>query len=205
MLAAFYIDGLSYLSKGKPLVDNDPLLSAIFGGVLIGLGVGLFFKSKATTGGSDVISVIIGKYTTIPLGQLMIIVDSVIVLIGFIAFQDWKIPLYSWIVIFIMGKVIDTVLEGISYDKSVYIISEKNEEIAEKIKVNINRDGTLILGKGIYEGNECTILMTVLNRRELTILIQHIKMIDPLAFVTVVGANKILGKGFKSLKDFDEE
>jgi uncharacterized membrane-anchored protein YitT (DUF2179 family) len=133
----------------------------------------------------------------------MIIVDSLIVLLGFFAFRDWKIPLYSWIVIFIMGKVIDTVLEGISYERSVQIISEKNEEIAGKLKDNIRRGGTLLVGKGIYLGEERSILMTVLNRRELTILIQHIKAIDPEAFVTVTGVNKILGRGFKSLNDYD--
>ena len=205
ILAAIYIDVLTYLSDGKPLVEDDPLLSSIFGGVLIGLGVGLFFRSKATTGGSDVISMILGKYSRIPLGQLMIIVDSVIVLLGFIAFRDWKIPLYSWIVIFIMGKVIDTVLEGISYDRSVSIISKHNEEIAAIISGSIKRGGTLLCGKGIYQGEERTVLTTVLNRRELTILLQHIKTIDPEAFVTVVGANKILGKGFKSLNDLEVE
>lgn len=205
ILAAIYIDGLSYLSGGKPLVEDDPLLSAIFGGVLIGLGVGLFFKSKASTGGSDVISMILSKRSRIPIGQLMIIVDSVIVLLGFIAFKDWKIPLYSWIVIFIMGKVVDTVLEGISYERTVYIVSEKNNEIAERLKNTLNRGGTLLAGHGIYEGKDRPVLMTVMNRRELTILIQHIKDIDPEAFVTVVAANKILGKGFKSLSDFDSE
>lgn len=205
ILSAAYIDGLTLLSNGKPLVEDDPLLSAIFGGVLIGLGVGLFFKSKATTGGSDVISMIIGKYSKIPVGQLMIMVDSAIVLLGFVAFKDWKIPLYSWIVIFIMGKVIDTVLEGVSYERSVYIVSEKNQEIAEIVRTGINRGGTLLFGKGIYEGNERTVLMTVLNRRELTILLHNIKAIDPRAFVTVTGANLILGEGFKSLHDFDAE
>jgi len=205
ILSAAYIDGLSYLSKGKPLVEDDPLLSAIFGGVLIGLGVGLFFKSKATTGGSDVMAMILGKYSKIPVGQLMIMVDSVIVLLGFVAFKDWKIPLYSWIVIFIMGKVIDTVLEGVSYEKSVFIVSDKNQEIAEIVRANIHRGGTLLYGKGIYEGNERTVLMTVLNRRELTILIHNIKAIDPNAFVTVTGANLILGEGFKSLHDFDAD
>ena len=205
ILSAVFIDGLTYLSGGKPLVEDDPLLSAIFGGVLIGLGVGLFFKYKATTGGSDVISMILGKYSKIPIGQLMIMVDSVIVLLGFIAFKDWKIPLYSWIVIFIMGKVIDTVLEGISYERTVHIVSRQNEVIAEKVRENIKRGGTLLMGKGIYEGEERSVLMTVLNRRELTILIQYVKTIDPDAFVTVMSANMILGEGFKSLNDFDED
>ncbi|PID91122.1 MAG: membrane protein [Bacteroidetes bacterium] len=205
VLAAFFIDMLNWFSGGKPLVEDDPLLSSIFGGVLIGIGVGLFFKSKATTGGSDVISMILGKYSRIPLGQLMIIVDSVIVLFGFLAFRDWKIPLYSWIVIFIMGKVIDMVLEGVSYERSVTIVSDKNMEIAEVIKSTVKRGGTIISGRGIYQGMERSVLLTVLNRRELTILLHHIKAIDPNAFVTVVGANMILGEGFRSLERFDEE
>ncbi len=100
------------------------------------------FKSRATSGGSDIVAMIIAKYTKLPLGQLMIYVDSVIVLIGFIVFRDWKIPLYSWIVIFIAGKVIDVVIQGISYDKTLFIISDKHEEIRTKIIKDLNRGGT---------------------------------------------------------------
>ena len=203
VLGAVFIDLLTYYSKGDPLVESDPLLSSIFGGLLIGLGVGLIFKSKATAGGSDVIAMIIAKYTRMPLGQLMIIVDSVIVLVGLIAFRDWKIPLYSWIVIFIMGKVIDVVLEGISYHKSLFIISDKHKEIGEKIIHNLRRGGTFITARGIYEGTDKTIIFSVVNRRELAILKEHIKQIDPNAFVTVIETKEILGKGFKSLDNKD--
>lgn len=203
VLSAIYIDVLNYYSKGKPVVDNDPLLSAIFGGVLIGLGVGLFFKSKATAGGSDVISMIISKYSRIPLGQLMIIVDSVIVLLGLLAFRDWKIPLYSWIVIFIMGRVIDTVLEGISYEKAVYIVSDKHEEILAIIKDNLKKGCTILDAKGGYSNDKKPLLFTILNRRELIIILGHIKNVDPNAFVTVVNANKIIGKGYRSIFDVD--
>ena len=128
-------------------MEGDALLSSIFGGVLVGLGLGLMFKAKATSGGSDIVAMMINKYTKIPLGQLMIYVDSVIVLFGLVVFRDWKIPLYSWIVIFITGKVIDIVLEGISYDKSLFIISDKHEEIRDKIINNLNRGGTILTGK----------------------------------------------------------
>ncbi len=185
----------------EPLVENDALLSAIFGGVLIGAGLGLVFKSRATSGGSDIIAMIIAKYTHLPLGQLLIIVDSVIVLLGLAAFGKWEIPLYSWIVIFISGKIIDVVLQGLDYDKTLFIISEKYEEIQNKILVDLNRGGTVLNGKGMYNGQDKSIIFTVVNRRELAILKDFIHRIDPKAFLTVINAHEILGEGFKPLND----
>ena len=200
-LTAVFTDTLTWLWGFEPLVHGDALLSSIFGGLLCGLGLGLIFKSKATSGGSDIIAAIIAKYTRLPIGQLMIMVDSVIVLVGLLVFGDWKIPLYSWIVIYITGKVIDGVLEGINYEKSLFIISDKHEEIRDKIINNLNRGGTVIEGKGMYNMAERRIIFTVVSRRELIILEEYIHQIDPKAFLTVLDASEILGEGFKSLKE----
>lgn len=198
---ALFVDLLTYFQGNVPLVENEALLSAIFGGVLVGLGLGLVFKSKATSGGSDIIAMVIGKYTKLPLGQLLIYVDSVIVLISLIAFKDWTIPLYSWIVIYITGKVVDLVLEGINYEKSMIIISDKHEMIRDKIIDKLKRGGTYINGKGMYAKNEKSLIYTVVNRRELSIIKDYIKDIDPDAFISVMNTHEILGKGFKSLQD----
>jgi len=200
-LTAIFTDVLTYFWGFKPLVPGDALLSSIFGGVMVGLGVGLIFRSKATSGGSDIVAMIIAKYTRLPLGMLMIYVDSVIVLLGLAVFRDWKIPLYSWIVIFITGKVIDIVMAGISYDKSVFIISEKHEAIRDKIISDLNRGGTYIEGKGMFNMADRKIIFTVVNRRELFQLEEFIHEIDPTAFMTILDANEIFGEGFKSLKD----
>jgi len=200
-LTAVFTDTLTYFWGYEPLVQGDALLSSIFGGVLIGLGLGLIFKSKATSGGTDIVAMILNKYTKIPLGQLIILVDSVIVLFGLIVFQDWKIPLYSWIVIFITGKMVDVVLEGLSYDKSLFIISDKHEEIRDKIINNLNRGGTYIDGKGMYNMTDRKIIFTVVSRRELALLQEYIHKIDPKAFMTVIDATEILGEGFRSLKE----
>lgn len=200
ILTSVFIDAQHYLFGYEPLVD-DALLSSIFGGVLIGFGLGLIFKSKATSGGSDIIAMIIAKYTRLPLGQLMIYVDSAIVLIALAAFQDWKIPLYSWIVIFITGKVIDMTIQGVSYDKTLFIISDKYEEIREKLIVDLDRGGTLINAVGMYQGQEKKIIFTNVSRREVYILRDYIQNIDPNAFVTVIDANEILGNGFKPIKE----
>jgi uncharacterized membrane-anchored protein YitT (DUF2179 family) len=201
VLTSVFMDLITYLFGEAPLVAGDALLSSIFGGVLVGLGLGLIFKSKATSGGSDIVAMILAKYTKMPLGQLMIYVDSVIVLIGLVVFADWKIPLYSWIVIYVTGKTIDIVLQGMSVDKTLFIISDKFVEIRDRIINDLHRGGTYIPGKGMYNGSDKTIIFTVVNRREMALLEEYIHEIDPKAFLTVLEANEILGEGFKSLKE----
>jgi len=199
VLSSIFIDFLDENFDGA-LVD-DVLLSCVFGGVLIGFGLGLIFKSKATSGGSDIIAMIAAKHTRMSLGILMIIVDSIIVFFGLIVFKDWKIPLYSWIVIYVTGKVIDATLQGVSYDKALFIVSDQYEQIRDKIINDLNRGGTLINGVGMYKGLDKKIVFTNVNRRELTILQDFIKEVDPMAFMTVIDANEIIGNGFKPIKE----
>lgn len=191
---------LTHFQGDNPLVEHDPLLSAIFGAVLVGFGIGLMFRMKATSGGSDIIAMIFAKYTHLPVGQLLIYVDSVIVLLGLVVFRDWKIPLYSWLVIFICGKVIDTVIQGISYEKTLFIISDKHEEIRDMIIHEMDRGGTFIQGTGMFKGTEKKIIFTVVSRKELAVLKDYVHKVDPYAFLTVLNANEILGEGFKPLK-----
>jgi uncharacterized membrane-anchored protein YitT (DUF2179 family) len=203
IMTAFFMDFLTYfIGQDDPLHLGDQLLLAsIFGGVMIGVGLGLIFRSRATSGGTDIVAMIINKYTGLPLGQLMMIVDSSIVVIGLAAFGDWKIPLYSWIVIFITGKVIDITMRGLSYEKTMFIISDKYEEIRQKIIVDINRGGTTFTGKGLYSETEKKMIYTNVSRREYQILKHAIHKIDPNAFVTVLDANEVFGNGFKTLKE----
>ena len=201
VLTSAFMDGLTWWWGDMPLVEDDALLSSVFGGVLVGFGLGLIFKSKASSGGSDIVAMIFAKYTRLPVGQLIIYVDSVIVLVGLLAFGDWRIPLYSWIVIFITGKVIDGVMQGVNYDKTLFIISDKYEEIRSKIINDLDRGGTFISGKGMFKGDEKTIIFTVVNRRELAMIEEFIHKTDPRAFLTVMDANDIIGEGFRSIED----
>lgn len=201
VLLSAWISLLEFTWGYEPLVEGDPLLSAIFGGLLIGFGLGLIFKSKASSGGSDIIAMILNKYTKIPIGQLMIAVDAAIVMISLVAFDDWKIPLYSWIVIFITGKVVDAVIQGVSYDKTCMIITDKPDEVSNKILVDLNRGGTFIKAKGMYSGEEKDMIYTVVNRREVAILQDYIRQVDPNAFMTVIDANEIVGNGFKPFSE----
>ncbi len=201
VLTSLFIDGITMLRPNgdAPLVE-DVLLSCIFAGVLIGFGLGLIFKSRATSGGSDIIAMIIAKYTRLQLGRLMIYVDSVIVLFGLLAFGDWAIPLYSWIVIYITGKVIDLILDGADYNKALLIVSKAHKEIKEKLLVDLERGGTYLSGEGMYTGEEKKIIYTVVSRREVAILEEFISNIDPDAFITIMDAKEILGEGFQNLR-----
>jgi uncharacterized membrane-anchored protein YitT (DUF2179 family) len=201
LLTALFVDTLTLFYGNEPLVADNGLLSSIYGGIFVGIGLGLIFKARATSGGSDVVAMIISKYTKLPPGQMIILVDSLVVLVGLFTFRDWAIPLYSLITIFITGRVMDVILQGISYDKTLFIISEKHELIRDKIIQDINRGGTYIQGKGMFGGQEKTIIFTNVNRREMAILQEYIHQVDPKAFMTVINANEVLGEGFRSLRE----
>ena len=202
ILTALFTDGLIFFIGEDPLnLHDEVLLASMFGGAVMGAGAGLIFRSRASSGGSDVIASILSKYTKIPLGTQLMIVDSIIVIFGFLVFQDWKIPLYSWLTIFIMGNVIDMILKGFTDDKTVFIISEKSEDIRNAIIYDLNRGGTIFDGKGMFTKEKKEVLFTVVNRREIPDLVQFIFNIDPEAFISIQDAHEIIGKGFKDIKE----
>lgn len=192
---------LEYFYGYAPLVENQPLLSAIFGGVLLGVGSGIVFKAQATTGGTDIVAAILSKYTRLPLGKLQIAVDTVVVFISLVAFQNWAIPMFSLIVIYINGKVIDIILQGMSVQKALIIISEKHDEIRSKIIKDMDRGGTYLQGHGMFENAEKHVIFTVLDRKEVEIMKDYIRETDPLAFMAVLDASEVLGEGFKSITE----
>jgi len=201
VLTSVFVDTLYYFHGSSPLVPGETLVSCIFGGLLIGIGVAMTFKAKASSGGSDVIAMILQKYTRLPVGQLMMMVDSSIVVLSFVAFGDWRIPLFSWITIFVIGKVVDTAMHGFSYDKTLFIISDKHQEIRDSIISEIKRGGTFLHGEGMYKRESKQIIFTVVSPRELYLIEEYVHRIDPEAFIAVLDAYEILGKGFKSLTE----
>ena len=182
-------------------LGDEVLLACVFGGAVMGTGVGMILKSRASSGGTDVLSNILHKWTNRPLGQLQMIVDSCIVIFGFLMFQDWKVPMYSWLSIFLMGKMIDVILQGFSSEKSFFIVSEKVEEIRGFILNQMHRGGSIVPIEGMYHRDRREMIMTIVNQREMAALQQGIYKIDPNAFVTIIDAKEILGKGFKKLSE----
>ena len=201
---ALAIDPLQLVPEG---IDNPDaakegvLLASVFGGVVIGLGAGLILKTRSSSGGTDVLASVLHKVTRKPLGMMQMTVDSVIVILGFIAFPDWKTPFYSLITIFIMGKVIDIVLGGYSSDKTFFIVSEKTEEIRKFILSELHRGGSIVPVNGMWNRAEKELIMTVVHRKELSTLRKGIAHIDPNAFTMILDAKEILGQGFKRFEE----
>lgn len=189
---------------GQPMTPDPSanFIIALCGGVIIGVGLGLIFKTRATSGGSDIIAMILGKYLKhIPLGTLLIIVDSTIVLAALAAFKDWTIPLYSWLIIYVTGVVMDKVVAGFHSGKAVLVISDKYEEIRLRILDELERGGTFLHGEGMYNHQEKKLIFTTISRKQLPILVHFVHEIDPNAFLTIVDASETLGYGFNSLKE----
>lgn len=212
LISTFVILGSVYVLETHlwgyaALLPNDPMLNALVAGMVYGVAIGLIFKSRATSGGSDIISMILNKYTRLSLGKLVIIVDGTITLLtlfmpGESGAVDWTLPIYSWLIIFIEGKIIDMVIDGMKVNKTLFIISDKHDEIKERLLKDLKRGGTMFSATGMYEGAERKVIYTTITRRESSILLNHISHIDPKAFVNVIDSSQILGEGFKSI---DEE
>lgn len=179
----------------------DYFLNTLVAGGIYGLAIGLIFKSGATSGGSDIISMILHKYTKISLGTLVMIVDSCITLTTLIAFGQLRLPIYSILVIFIEGKIIDLVVDGFNSYKTAFIVTDKAEQVRDLIVKDINRGGTCFFGKGLYKGVDRKMIYVTLTRPELVKLETELKEIDPEAFLNVVSSTEIMGKGFKPLSE----
>ncbi len=177
----------------------DYFLNTVLAGIIYGLAIGLVFKSGATSGGSDIISMILHKYTKISLGTLVLIVDSCITLTTLIAFGDIRLPIYSILLIFIESKVIDLVVDGLKSFKTVFIITDEMTAVRDYVVNELERGGTCITGEGLYKGAERKMIYVTLDRTDLIKLKDKLPEIDPKAFVNIVDSAEILGLGFKSM------
>ncbi|MDO9548312.1 MAG: YitT family protein [Candidatus Marinimicrobia bacterium] len=173
------------------------LLTSIFGGILLGIGLGIVFRFKGTTGGSDIIGQIIHKYSNMTIGTAILIVDFFIISFAGLAFREVNLALYGFISLYFSSKVLDVILDGFDYARSFYIITEKQDEIIEAITQEMGRGGTEIFGDGFYTRKERNILFTVVTRKEVTTLRQIIQQIDPFAFVIIANVHEVIGEGFR--------
>ena len=193
-MLAFFID---LFDRIEPLT-SDRVLACIYGGICIGIGTAIILKAHASTGGTDMLSYIIRSYKPhFRSGSLIVIVDIIIVLLNVIFFKKVEIGLYSAIAIYIMGKMIDIVFEGIYFTKNMFIVSDKYEEIAKEVGEKLDRGSTGIYAKGMYENEEKMMLWCVASRNEVARIKEIAKDIDPSAFIVISNAREAWGKGFR--------
>ena len=192
-----YSEIIDLFSKMNTFTE-DRFLDSIYGGVLIGIGLSLVFKGRASTGGTDLIVQIIKSFSKrVVLSNALVIMDGIVVILNLIFFKQIEIGLYSVISIIIIGKMIDLVAEGINFSKMLYIVSDKSKEIAEKVNLDIDSGATGLYGKGMYTSEEKMILMCVTKRRNVITIKNLALEIDPNAFIIITDAREVYGLGFK--------
>lgn len=181
-----------------PVLTDDKLLACIYGGIIIGLGTSIILKANASTGGTDMLVYVIREFKpTYRTGNLIVIIDIIIILLNVIFFRKIEVGLYSAIAIYLMGKVIDIVFEGINFTKMIYIVSDKYLEISDKIAEHVGRGVTGIYAKGMYTNDEKMMLWCIASRNEAMRIKQISKKIDAHSFVVISSAREAFGLGFK--------
>jgi len=194
-VTSFLTDFLQAMFHFKAATQNA-ILAAVYGAILLGIGLGLAFRHQATTGGSDIIAQIIAKYTNATPGIGIIMVDFFIIVLAGLTFRSVDLALYGLITLYISSRILDVILEGWSYNKAAYIISDSHQLIRGEVVLEMNRGGTMWVGKGFYKGTERTILFCVVSRRELVQLREIVSLLDPKAFMVVTDVKEVLGHGF---------
>ena len=197
-ISSIFIDILTPLREWEPM---DPLLACIFGGLLMGLSLGLVFQQGATTGGTDLLARLLKlKLAWLPMGKLLMGIDLAVILAVAAAFRTLYAALYGLVALYISTIVMDGVLYGMDTAKVAYIISDKNKEISDAIVNDLDRGVTILRGQGAYTGSDKNVLMCAFKQREIAAIKAAVKDIDPVAFVIVCDAHEVLGEGFRDYK-----
>jgi len=195
----FFSICIDFIVRTPPITD-DVFLSSVFGGILLGIGIGSVFRFGGTTGGTDLLATIMNHYFKgISISSWLLVIDSIVVIIAGIAFKNIEITLYSILTIYITMRLMELIQEGISYAKAFYIISNKSDDIAIAIFNDVDRGVTTLRGKGMYTKEDKDVLFCVVNRYQVFQMKEVIRSIDPRAFVILADVHEVLGEGFKNI------
>ena len=195
LLLSFFIEiGDRFLPK----YSSDTLVASLMGGVVSGLGMGMLFIRGISTGGTDLLALILKKLLpNLPTGTLLMFVDATVVVIATLIFRDFDVAIYSAITIYVCSKVIDALTQGVDYAKVIYTVSSHGEEIARALNENTDRGSTLIPAFGGYTGESKQIVMTVTRRSVVAQTLRLIRQTDPKSFSFVMDSTEVHGEGFK--------
>ena len=187
-----------FLIPELPIIPDDMLLAALFGGVIMGVGIGFIFMGQGTTGGTDMVSALIQhKMRHYSIAQILQVVDGAIVILGVFTFGLQR-ALYPVIAIFVTTKVTDGFLEGMKFAKIAFIITDLHDELAKSLMEELERGLTGISARGMYSGEEKTMLFCVVGKKQIVRLKELVTRTDPKAFVIVTDAREVIGEGFHS-------
>ena len=188
---------LSFFQQFLPM-SEDIFLCSVLGGAIYGLGLGLTIRAGGTTGGTDILSLVLKKrFPNLSVGQLIIVIDGIVITAAGIAFRSIDTILYSAVLLIVSSYVLDTIIAGVDFAKIVYIISDKNDEISKEIADKIDRGSTGLHGFSYYSSKSRDVLMCVMRKYQLPALKDLVTRIDPNAFVIVTDAKEVIGEGFR--------
>jgi len=197
-LCSYFVDNYFNLEESAAYTA-DLTLYSIFGGFIMGIGLGLVLKTGATTGGSDLMAMIVTNFlTSFTVGKVLLFIDASVIIFAAIAFNSVLLGMYAILTLYISSKVIDAMLEGINYAKAVFIISNDSELISNKILTELDRGVTALKGTGMYTGEDKNVLLCVVHRRQLARLKECVREIDAKAFIILTDVREVLGEGFKT-------
>lgn len=180
-----------------PMPPTEPLIGALYGGVICGFGLGVVFVCGSSTGGSDILARLLKlKYRNVPIGQITMAFDAFVVILTGLVFQDVSKALYTGVTVFITGKMIDAVVYRFDYSKVALIISKEHTAISQAIGDQLDRGATLLHAEGSYTHNQTMVVLTAVKKQQITELKELVMAIDPEAFVIVQEAHQVLGDGF---------
>ena len=195
VLLSVFID----LTALLPTYRNNALLASIFGGALSGLGVGLLFLRGISTGGTDLLALMLKKpFPNLPSGTMLLVIDACVVAFAVVIFRDIDVALYSTIAILATSKVIDAITEGVDYAKVIYTVTDHGDEITNVLNTYTDRGTTIIPAQGGYTRGEKQVVLTVTRRNVLAQTLKLIHQVDPKAFTFVMDSTEVHGEGFKS-------
>lgn len=185
------------LFLGIPVPEAEPLIAALYGGLLCGFGLGIVFITGASTGGSDIVVRLLKlRWRNVPIGQISLVFDATVALLTGLVFWDITRALYSGVAIFVTSKVIDAVVYSFDYSKVALIISKEYEKVAKAIDGNLQRGVTYLYGQGFFSGKDTKVILTAVKKQQLAELKELVVEIDPNAFIVVQEAHQVLGEGF---------
>ena len=182
-------------------VTEDTLLASLYGGLLLGIGLGIVFKNKASTGGSDIVAQIFNQKGILTAGNTFIVIDFFVISFAAFCFKGVEYALWGFIALYVSSKVVDIIISGMGHVKACYVISEKSEKIKEMIYDKMDRGVTFIKGMGAYQRKEKNIILTIITIREVAKLRDIVQEVDPDAFVITQPVHKVMGKGFKKVEN----
>ena len=200
-ISSLAIDLLHLVYEFQPM---DPVLATIYGGVLMGGSLGVIFLQGATTGGTDLIARLLKlKLAWLPMGKLLMAIDLAVILAVAVAFGNLDSALYGVVALYLSSKVMDLVLYGLDTAKVAYIISDRHQEIAQRLIRDLDRGVTLLRGEGGWSGREKRVVMCAFKQRQIVAMKAIVRDIDPAAFLIVCDAHEVMGEGFREYKQND--